>query len=112
MLKQLAFLVNESFNCGVGGPTGERSFFRPRFAAPEGKYGWLTRGTFVATLELDGPPARIKISDQVEKAELPLRRWRATVSATAPAGCLPLIASDHYHARACSDSNHSNRRRP
>lgn len=49
-------ILNESFNCGLGGPNGERSFFRPRFEAPEGKYGWLTRGTFVATLELDGPP--------------------------------------------------------
>lgn len=49
-------ILNESFSCGgPGGPNGERSFFRPRFEAPEGPHDWLTRGTFVATLELDGP---------------------------------------------------------
>ena len=68
-------ILNEEFTCGIGS-NGERSFFRPRFEAPEGKYGWLTRGTFVATLELDrsgagnagdtgGPPSlgaiRIKV---------------------------------------------------
>lgn len=68
-------ILNEEFTCR-GGLNGERSFFRPRFEAPEGKYGWLTRGTFIATLELDrsgagnaanaaGPPAlgaiRIKV---------------------------------------------------
>lgn len=46
-------ILNESFSCGFGGPNGERSFFRPRFEAPEGPHEWLTRGTFVATLELD-----------------------------------------------------------
>jgi hypothetical protein len=53
-------ILNESFSCGLGGPNGERSFFRPRFEAPQGPHDWLTRGTFVATLELDrtagGPP--------------------------------------------------------
>jgi hypothetical protein len=49
-------ILNESFSCGgPGGPNGERSFFRPRFEAPEGPHGWLTRGTFVATLEIDRP---------------------------------------------------------
>lgn len=48
-------ILNESFSCGFGGPNGERSFFRPRFEAPEGPHDWLTRGTFVATLELDNP---------------------------------------------------------
>jgi len=53
-------ILNESFSCGFAGPDGERSFFRPRFEAPEGPHDWLTRGTFVATLELDrmDPPAR------------------------------------------------------
>jgi hypothetical protein len=46
-------ILNESFSCGLGGPNGERSFFRPRFEAPKGPHEWLTRGTFVATLELD-----------------------------------------------------------
>ncbi len=50
-------ILNESFSCGLGGPNGERSFFRPRFEAPVGPHDWLTRGTFVATLELDRPPA-------------------------------------------------------
>lgn len=48
-------ILNESFSCGFGGPNGERSFFRPRFEAPKGPHEWLTRGTFVATLELDRP---------------------------------------------------------
>ena len=48
-------ILNESFSCGMPGPGGQRSFFRPRFEAPEGPYDWLTRGTFVATLELDRP---------------------------------------------------------
>jgi hypothetical protein len=49
-------ILNESFSCGgPGAPNGERSFFRPRFEAPKGPHEWLTRGTFVATLELDRP---------------------------------------------------------
>ena len=54
-------ILNESFSCGGPGPGGEPSFFRPRFEAPAGPHEWLTRGTFVATLELDmsgaAPPA-------------------------------------------------------
>lgn len=46
-------ILNESFNCGLPGQNGERSFFRPKFEAPEGPHGWLTRGSFIATLELD-----------------------------------------------------------
>ena len=45
-------ILNEEFTCGIG-HNHECSFFRPRFETPEGKYGWLTRGTFIATLELD-----------------------------------------------------------
>jgi Protein of unknown function (DUF3237) len=48
-------ILNEAFNCGVGGQGGERSFFRPRFEAPKGPHEWLTRATFVATLELERP---------------------------------------------------------
>jgi len=48
-------ILNESFSCGGPGANGERSFFRPRFEAPKGPHEWLTRGTFVATLELDLP---------------------------------------------------------
>lgn len=48
-------VLNEAFNCASGAP-GERSYARPRFEAPKGKYDWLTRGTFVATIEIDNPP--------------------------------------------------------
>jgi len=42
----------------MGGPGGERSWFRPTFEAPKGSpYEWLTRGTFVASLELERPVA-------------------------------------------------------
>jgi len=46
-------VLNEAFNCGLTGPGGERSFFRPRLEAPKGPHEWLTRATFVATLELE-----------------------------------------------------------
>jgi Protein of unknown function (DUF3237) len=48
-------ILNEAFSC-FGAPGSERSFTRPRFEAPKGPHDWLTRGTFVATLELE-PPA-------------------------------------------------------
>ncbi len=48
-------ILNEAFNCGVGAQGGERSFFRPRFEAPKGPHEWLTRATFIATLELERP---------------------------------------------------------
>jgi hypothetical protein len=48
-------VLNEAFNCGTGASGGERGFFRPRFEAPKGPHEWLTRATFVATLELDRP---------------------------------------------------------
>ena len=52
-------ILNETFSCGMGGPNGERSFFRPKFEAPKGPHDWLNRGSFVALLELErpGPPA-------------------------------------------------------
>jgi hypothetical protein len=66
-------ILNEGLMCD--GANGQRSYMRPRFEAPEGPYGWMTRGTFVATIEPDtasaaspadgGPPAlatiRIKV---------------------------------------------------
>jgi hypothetical protein len=60
-------ILNQSANCfSFGGASTERSFFTPRFEAPEGEYGWMTRGTFIATLEgdmgsEDGPAIRIKV---------------------------------------------------
>lgn len=50
-------ILNESFSCGMGGPAGERSFFRPKFEAPKGPHDWLNRASFVALLELERPPA-------------------------------------------------------
>ncbi len=51
-------ILNQAFNCGITGPGGERSWFRPTFEAPKGSaYEWLTRGTFVASLELERPNA-------------------------------------------------------
>lgn len=53
-------ILNESFNCGGGGPEAGRSYFRPTFEAPvDSPYAWLSGASFVAALELDmgGPPA-------------------------------------------------------
>lgn len=47
-------ILNQAFNCGMRGAGGERSWFRPTFEAPKGSaFEWLTRGTFVASLELE-----------------------------------------------------------
>jgi hypothetical protein len=54
-------ILNESFSCGMGGPGGQRSYFRPRFDAPmDSAHAWLNSSSFVAALELDmgaGPGA-------------------------------------------------------
>ena len=49
-------ILNGSFTCTSPQIKDERSFFQPRFEAPKGKYDWLMRGTFVATLELEMAP--------------------------------------------------------
>jgi hypothetical protein len=49
----LIHVLNEGISCP--GKNGERSFFRPRFEAPKGPHEWLTRSTFIATLELERP---------------------------------------------------------
>src|SRR5665213_2233697 len=49
-------VLNEGMSCPAQGPGETRSFFRPRFEAPKGPYAWLTRATFVASLELDSSP--------------------------------------------------------
>lgn len=54
----LIHILNESFTCSSPQTKDERSFFHPRFETPKGKYEWLMRGTFVATLELDMSPAQ------------------------------------------------------
>ena len=51
-------ILNEGLMCPGG--TGERNWLRPRFEAPKGPHEWMTRATFVASLEIDasaGPPA-------------------------------------------------------
>lgn len=47
-------ILNEAFNCVPGAP-GERTLTRPHFEAPKGSHEWLTRGTFVGTLEIEPP---------------------------------------------------------
>jgi len=43
------------FNEGLACPAGERPIFRPKLEAPKGAHEWITRATFVATLELEMP---------------------------------------------------------
>jgi len=43
------------FNEGLVCPAGERAIFRPKLEAAKGAYEWMTRATFVATLELEAP---------------------------------------------------------
>ena len=50
-------VLNEAFNCNSSDNNGARSYARPRFEAPEGAYGWLTRGVFVATIEVENAGA-------------------------------------------------------
>lgn len=45
------------FNEGLSCPNGPRTIFRPRIEAPKGPYEWMSRATFVATLDLE-PPAK------------------------------------------------------
>jgi hypothetical protein len=49
-------ILNQGLNC-PGGAGAERSYLRPQFEAPKGPHEWMTRATFVATLELDPSPA-------------------------------------------------------
>jgi hypothetical protein len=45
--------------CPGAAPGTERTYLRPVFEAPKGAHEWMTRATFVATLEPDrpaGPP--------------------------------------------------------
>jgi len=47
------------FNEGLVCPGGGQAIFRPRLEAPKGKHDWMTRATFVATLELEGTPPKV-----------------------------------------------------
>jgi hypothetical protein len=46
-------ILNQGLNCPGGAPGAERSYVRPQFEAPKGPHEWMTRATFVATIELD-----------------------------------------------------------
>lgn len=48
-------ILNEGMNC-PGGEAGQRGWLRPTFEAPKGPHEWMTKATFVASLELE-PPA-------------------------------------------------------
>ena len=48
-------ILNEGLNCAGGTPGAERGWLRPRFEAPKGPHEWMTRATFVASLELERP---------------------------------------------------------
>jgi hypothetical protein len=60
------------FNEGLVCPHGERAIFRPKLEAPKGAYEWLTRATFVATLELEAPakPASAGAPPKVEAVRI------------------------------------------
>ena len=47
------------FNEGLVCPGGAPAIFRPKLEAPKGKHEWMTRSTFVATLELEGTPPKV-----------------------------------------------------
>lgn len=47
-------ILNEGLMC-PGGAQGSRTWLRPKFEAPKGKYEWMTAATFVAALEMDRP---------------------------------------------------------
>jgi hypothetical protein len=54
-------VLNQGFNCAPDAGGTERSWTRPTFEAPKGSaYEWLTRGTFVGSLELEPPTAPAK----------------------------------------------------
>jgi len=48
-------ILNEGLNCAGGASGAERGWLRPRFEAPKGPHEWMTRATFVASLELERP---------------------------------------------------------
>ncbi len=49
-------ILNEGLGCAGAAPgNAERNILRPRFEAPKGPHEWMTRATFVATLEIERP---------------------------------------------------------
>lgn len=53
-------VLNQAFSCVATGATTERMWARPTFEAPKGSaHEWLTRGTFVASIEVDPPTSPV-----------------------------------------------------
>jgi hypothetical protein len=53
-------VLNEAFSCAANGTNAERTWARPTFEAPKGSaHEWLTRGTFVASIEVDPPSSPV-----------------------------------------------------
>ena len=53
-------VLNKAFSCDANGAGAERSWARPTFEAPRGSaHEWLTRGTFVASIEVDPPTSPV-----------------------------------------------------
>lgn len=48
-------ILNQGLNCAGGTPGAERGWLTPKFEAPKGPHEWMTRATFVASLELERP---------------------------------------------------------
>jgi hypothetical protein len=46
-------ILNQALNCPGELAEAGRNYVRPQFEAPKGKHEWMTRASFVATLELD-----------------------------------------------------------
>lgn len=49
-------ILNEGLMCPGGSESEGRTWLRPKFEAPKGPHEWLTRATFVASLEIERPP--------------------------------------------------------
>lgn len=63
------------FNEGLVCPGGERPLFHPKMEAPEGSaHDWLTRATFVATLEVENPANAVRIRFYQVKLNAPPAR--------------------------------------
>jgi len=58
-------VLDEGLSCPPNRDNPQRVYYRPRFEAPKGPHEWLTRGTFVASVELEqadkGPPTAIRL---------------------------------------------------
>ena len=46
-------ILNQALMCPGDSPEAGRTYVHPQFEAPKGKYEWMTRATFVGTLETE-----------------------------------------------------------